>query len=474
MRKYIICIILILIVISIPVSAYVPYDSYNFTNRMGELKKVPCPAPFIPVKEYNSISLNETLKSPEDIFIAENGYIYIADSVENKIIVTDGDWNIKKIIKEFDNKGTMENLNSVQGIFVTPDGDLYIADTGNSRIVILDSNENLKSIISKPESDIFDENYVFKPAKISVDASKNIFVVARDEFNGVMQFDDNGTFIGFLGSNIVYPSRFELIWRRILTRQQISQSRQLIPLEYSNISIDDTGFLYVVTGTLNERVKVKKLSPNGQNILTTSSYMQAILSNSNISAITVDENDNYFFIDNSNGNINAFNKDGNMLYAFGGFGNQLGTFKFPTAIRIKDNFLYVTDKVNSNITVFKMSDYALLINEAYNTYSKGDYEVSKKLWRDTLKLNGNLELAYVQMGRIYYKEGNYSEAMKFFKLGNYRGENYVSGYGNAFSEYRRAYLAENLPKILTIVVAASLMIIAIIYRKKGKVKNVEE
>lgn len=468
-------ILIVISVISAQATAFVPYDSYNFITRNGFLEAVNCPAPYVPVQSYDSVSLGEKLRTPEDIFISENGDIYIADSGENKIIIADSSWTVKDVIRNFDHNGSQETLSGPEGVFVSEDGDIYIADTGNSRVVVLDSDLNTKEVLGKPKTDLFSENYVFKPAKLAVDRNKNIYIVARDEFNGIIHLDETGEFMGFLGSNAVYPSAVELFWRRVFTKQQREASILLIPLEYSNITMDDQGFMYVVTGTINERVKIKKLSPDGQNILTSNDHIYSITAFSNLSAISVDESGNFYVADGANGNISIFNRDSDMLYAFGGFGEQLGTFRVPTAVRSDGDNLYVADKLNSNVTVFQKTEYAKLINDAYSAYTSGDYEESTKLWERVLKKNGNLELAYIQLGRISYKNGDYKEAMEYFKKGNYRGASYLSGYGKAFSEYRSEYLRSNLAVILTIslaVVVLTALTVGIRRRRSKRYKNV--
>jgi sugar lactone lactonase YvrE len=473
--KFITCITSIAVVFQLlflNVSADLPFQAYNYTTRTGYLKQAPCPSPFIPVASYDSVYIGESLKSPADIFIDDTHNAYIVDSVDNKVVVTNAEFKVTKVIKNFKVSGEISSFSEPKGVFVCSDGEIYVADTGNQRIVRFDTELNVLSVLKVPDSDIFGKNYVFKPIKLVVDNEKRLYVIAKDQFNGIMQFDSDGTFLGFLGSNMVNPSPFELIWKRILSKQQKEQMTRLIPLEYTNVTMDKTGFLYVVTQATNEANKVKKLSPDGKNILTVNSNMLQITRNTMITDICVDNYDNYYYIDNATGNINVFNKDGYMLYAFGNLGNQLGTFKSPSAIEIDGDYLYVTDMLNSNITVFKMSEYATKIRQAYNLYNEGEYQKSMGLWQEITRFNANFELGYMQIGSIYYKNNDYKQAMHYFKLGNYRGENYVSGYSEAFKEFRNQFLRENLNRLLTglIIIAFLLFAFRLFYkhRKHGR------
>lgn len=113
------------------------------------------------------------------------------------------------------------------------------------------------------------------------------------------------------------------------------------------------------------------------------------------------------------------------------------------------------DAVRGCVTVFERTPYAQAIEDADSLFRRQDYDASRQRWEDTLRMNCNFELAYIQIGRILYRQDAYGEAMDYFKKGNFRGENYVSGYGMAFEKYRAVFLQENLQLILTILAAAA-------------------
>ena len=91
------------------------------------------------------------------------------------------------------------------------------------------------------------------------------------------------------------------------------------------------------------------------------------------------------------------------------------------------------------------------------------------MYNQVLKLNSNFELAYAQIGKVELRQKNYESAMKYFKLGNFRGDKVtlITGYNKAFSEYRREWAQRYL---WTIPIAAGLLIICS-FLLKGYLKN---
>ena len=67
-------------------------------------------------------------------------------------------------------------------------------------------------------------------------------------FDGFMEFNANGEFSSFIGANRVRVDPVELFWKRLSTRAQRSQMVMFTPTEFTNLDINDEGFIYATNG----------------------------------------------------------------------------------------------------------------------------------------------------------------------------------------------------------------------------------
>ncbi len=108
------------------------------------------------------------------------------------------------------------------------------------------------------------------------------------------------------------------------------------------------------------------------------------------------------------------------MYVFGGIGNTMGEFVTPIAIERIGNHFLVLDKSLAEITVFEVfeeTNYGRTLNEAVKSYYSGDEEKAYHLYQETINMNANLDFAYIGIGKALYRQGQYNEAMNFFKEG---------------------------------------------------------
>jgi len=457
-----------LTVLCMPAAAFTPYDSFNFVYRRGELSRAQCPAPFYPACIVEKAGEDLRLSAPADIFAAPDGYLYVIDQKAGLLIKFSADWEPVMILDgPLDRGGDV--FRSPEGVFVDESGQIYVADTENHRVVVLDADGNWVKAVENPQSEVLGADYIFSPRKVAVAGGDPLLGIRQSQVNGVMEFDGEGRFIGFLGSNQVDASPLEILLRSLLTKEQRDKMLQFVPLEYNNLCVDTEGFIYGVTKATDQTDKIKKLNLGGEDVLLRSAYMTMATQASQIEDICVDAYGNYSYIDSRDGKIYTYNQDGYLLYAFGGLSDQAGTFQSPSAIEYADGKLLVCDAVRGSITVFERTAYAQAIEDADALFRAQAYDDSRQRWEDILRMNCNFELAYIQIGRILYRQDAYEEAMEYFKKGNFRGENYVSGYGMAFEKYRAVFLQQNLQMILTILAAlAAVAALAAFWRRRHR------
>lgn len=456
MKKWLISLAATVIVAaSLPLhaAAEAPYEAYTYNFYKDS---VPLPEPFLPERAVSGEDLGvEAFRSPNDLYVTDNGDVYILDSGNNRIILTDASWKLKKIIDGFQLNGAAAGFANPGGIFVSEAGDIYVADTDNSRIVVLNSEGELLKIIENPQSDILSQSFKFVPVKLTVDKAGRVFVVARGVYEGLMQFDENGDFLGYVGTINVTQTFADKIWRRLATDAQRQTMQLFIPTEFSSVDIDHKGFVYATSVDPTSEATIKRLNPSGQDVLKRFGYYPVMgdvrfrqfgnnAGPSRLTDIKVIGGGMYTALDTFRGRLFTYNDEGELLYAFGGKGTQLGVFNTPVAVEMIGDKLVVLDRGKSNIVVFAPTQFGKLVHEATTLRYDGNDSEAVELWREVLKLNSNYDIAYLGIGKSLLMEKKNEEAMAYFKLGMQR-----QYYSIAFKRYRREILQEHFGTIMS-------------------------
>lgn len=432
------------ITISLPVIAESssPYDTYVL-KKNG--KYAPSQEAYEPVKVYT-----DNIVSPEDIFIAPNGDIYLADSGLNAVTVFSEEGKYKKSIGE-------GILKIPTGVHVDIEMNVYVADYGNSLVYKFDKDGTLIKEYERPVSPLYGVKETYKPTKVIADLRENVFVISEGSTNGIIQLNDIGEFTGYFGVNETNITFKMLMQRMLFTTAQKSQLLKNRPPSPNNIAIDSEGIIY--TATPNNRIK--KLNIAGKNIFNSSVHEKAFQD------LTVDKNGNVFAIA-STGYIFEYDSFGNLIFAFGSDDNyepRIGLFKQPTGIAV-DSYgnLIICDKEYGMLTVLKPTEVADRIHEGVLLYKEGLYVESMQAWQEVLRLNSSFALAHQAMGKAYFKLRQYDKALEEFRMAND-----FKGYSESYWEIRNEWLQRNLANIILFLI---LLFIAkkvgnFVDRKKG-------
>lgn len=452
------------------------YKGYNY-DSWGKSEAVPNGYQVQQVFESNNLPCG-AFSDPTD-FYCYDGFTYVLDSGNGRIVILNDKFEYCSVIDHFSlNDGTLTELKEASGIFVYSNDKIFIADTGNNRVLKVDSTGKVLGSYERPQSANFPDDLEFLPKKIAVDRSENLYVLSNGFYYGSVVYNTNGDFQGFYGANKVEMSisqRIDLLWRKILSEKQVSYMAQYVPIEYSSMDIDDSGFIYTVTmNTTTSTHEIKKLNYLGENVMAvTASYDPIDKSdygdreNHSGNSVTIDTQfcdiavmqQNFAVgLDKTRGRVFLYDKDSNLLSVFGGIGDQQGLSVTPVAVEtIGDNVL-VLDKGFGSITVYEPTEYGRLLIEATNYNNSGILSDDTSMWDKILKINANSELACKGLGALYLNNGNYSEAMKYF----YRGQDRTN-YSRAFGFYRTQVVRENFPIIITLFIA---VILILLYNKK--------
>lgn len=428
-------------------------------------------------------------KDPSGMFVKDKR-IYVCDTGNNRIIIlekTEGNYVFVDEFSEFTGETAVTVLSAPQDIFVADNGDLYICDTNNQRILHLNSQYELIKEMTRPIDPTVDQASDFLPLKVVADKAGRVIALVRNYNKGFVEYKNNGEFSGFIGANEVKFYMIDYIWKRLATKEQRAQMEQFVPTEYNNLSLDQDDFIYCTTSVLKEselrtdKAKpIRKLNAMGTDILVKNGFeppigdlwwgnAAGVSGASKFIDITAMENDTYYAIDRSRGRIFGYDSQGHLLYAFGGLGNRMGYFQYPTALDHMDYDLLVLDSRSCGITVMTLTEYGRMINAALAEYKKGNYDESSNYWRKVLMQNGNYDLAYIGIGRSLLRQGDYKAAMSYFKT-KYDDVNY----SKAFQLYRKQWIEDNIGWIMAIFFGIILLPSFVGFIKKIKREVAEE
>lgn len=431
----------------------------------------------------DTLGLEVPMNKPQSLYIRDS-FVYVADTGNNRVLELErrgSEFVLTRIIDKI-NGVEPANLASPSDMFVDEAGNIYICDTGNHRIIKADKDLNFLLSFVKPEDSTFDQSMDFLPSRLVVDVSGRVYSLATNINKGLIKYEADGVFAGFIGANPVTYTMFEYIWKTFFTsKAQRAQQIAFVPTEYSNIAIDDEGFIYATNAVFSEydllwdnAKPIRRLNSIGNDILIKNGWLPPIgdiyweeqsveYGPSKFRDITVLENDIYVAFDRTRGRLFGYDSQGILLWAFGNKGNTEGTFTGAISIEHMGNDLYCLDELGCAITVFKPTDYGNLIYKATDQYLKGDYDGSADTWRQVLKLNANYNLAFVGIGRALMRQENFEEAMKYFKMA-YDQENY----GRAYRYYRKEMIEDNIGWIVAVAVVLICVILITKVVKKMK------
>jgi len=396
-----------------------------------------------------------SLDQPQDLFIDGRNHIYVADTGNGRVLELSEQGSLVRVYGEGE-------LDQPTGICVDGNGRLYVADYGAEQVIVYDRSGNKLKAIGKPESLLFGKNNAFKPKKIAVDKRGNLYIVGEGLIQGLVELSTEGDFLGYFGGNRVGFSLERAIQKMFFTKKQLSQLAQKLPPSPTNVAVGGDGLIFTATVGLASG-SVKKLNVAGDNLLRTSSFMSP-----NNADITVDATGNIFAADSVEGYIAVYDKDGSLLFAFGGIDSgyqSLGYFTSPSGIAVNgDGLLYVLDKERGNIQIFKPTPFAMLVYKATSLYLDGKYAESLEPWRQVLRLDSMFDLAHLGLGLAYYKEGKFSQAFDELKLAKNAGE-----YSNTYWELRREWLMKHVSTVILLLAGLFVAWTALrrLHRKTG-------
>ncbi|MDR1531421.1 MAG: NHL repeat-containing protein, partial [Clostridiales bacterium] len=437
-------------------------------NYWGTASPAPAPYGLEAIITGNALGCGD-FNEPADVCFDADGNLYVADSLNNRVVKISPDLVLAGEYKSFAG-ASPESLSHPSGVFAAQGGDIYISDTDNARVLRVSQDGVLLDEFPEPDGPLIPEGFVYRPTRLAADPSGRVYVVAASVNQGIIILNPDGSFDGFLAAAKVNPDPLQILWKRIATDEQRARMQNFVPIEYNSVDIDSEGFLYTTTATVDEKIiiaetfaregteqgsPVRRINMNGQDILRRKGYFPPVgdvynlqdtapvySGVSRLTDVAACENGAYIVLDNNRKRLFAFDEDGFLLFAFGGPGASAGGFITPIACAVSGSRVVVADKSNSVLSVLKRTDFAERIYAAIDYYAHGEYALAEAEWQSVMERDANHEMAYVGMGRSAYRDGRYEDAMAYFKQGGNK-----QWYSKAYAEHRKTIIAKWLPLV---------------------------
>ncbi len=504
MKKFskilILTLILVMVFGTVQASAFQSYETYTYSIDGVPLKS---PMAYMPEEVIDSLGMGigsltpdlPNLKNASDVVTDEDANVYIADKGNNRIVILDKYYKAKSVISTYtDEFGYTQTFNAPEGLFVTnskltADGSsyIYVCDTGNRRVVVFDKQGNYVYTIEKPETPLLTLES-FSPRAIAVDIYGRIFITSDSCHEGVIVLSSEGDFTGFIGAQKVTYSFIEMIWRRFQTKEQRQSTVKKLADPYNNITVDDEGFVYVtvapkskagqfsaITSKSAANSPVKKLNSAGTEIMKRNGFFdpggEVVFDQFAVSEITdvaVGKEGSWTILDTSRSRMFTYDQNGNLLFAFGDIGDQLGNgekFLSMTYHKIDDvYYLVLLDNSTSGyrLTVYSPTPYYDTIMGALHNQNVHNYSESIFFWQDVLTQNNNFDLAYIGIGKALFNQGKYKQAQQMLSSA------YETDYHDkAFMEIRKGVIQKWLLPIVIVIIALIVLLVKFLgYAKK--------
>jgi len=372
------------------------------------------------------------VSAPEDMFYAPDGYLYVADTGNGRILRLDSDF---QIVAELGN----DVLRSPTGVFVNGEGTIFVADSGANEIVILDRDGNLVNSFGRPSEPLFGARREFRPRKIAADQRGNLYIVSEGSVDGLVMMNTSGNFIGYFGANTADMSLKMILQRLLLNQEQLAQFIRNEAASPSNVAIDAQSLVYTVTAGTQSNA-ISKFTVSGRNLMNDPPFWSNQLVDLHAS------DDGLLVMVDATGTIYEYDQNGTVLFIFGGpdRGDQrLGLLSSPVAIERMGDQLLVLDKGKNAIVTYAVTDFAQKVHDGVRLYMDGFYTEARPDFLEVLMYNGQMLMAYQALADAAFSEDDYSGALADYRLAEDR-----AGFSESFWELRNAALQRHLGNAL--------------------------
>ncbi|MGN0173049.1 MAG: hypothetical protein ACI39F_01290 [Acutalibacteraceae bacterium] len=529
-NKILVFLLVFVTVFGFSANAASSYKSYVYDNN-GETFEAP--DAFYFDKQYDLVNMKDNngkpigMLYPHDIFVADNGLIYVSGDDEDEqgmVLILNSDYSFNSVIKSFQHTIKLEDgttktfkdrFGSITNTFVDKNsGSIFICDLNGAtpensdfeqakninvdatsgRVIKLNANFEQELVICGITNEILPSDFSFQPKKIVVDNYGRIFVLSQGFTMGIMELDSEGEFVQCIGAPSVTYNPIELLWRAISTDAQKEAMEDYVPTEYSGIEIDAEGFIYVTNSTFDKSTYedidcLSRLNAKGNNVLRTAgtnlpygdtdaSWRATLEGASKLVDIKSLDYGNYAVLDSLRGKVFFYNTDGVNLFEFGTVADDPdddhityieGNLDVPVALEWHNDQCVVLDSELHCINTYSMTAYARKIIEASRLHELDLYDDEIKVWKEVLALNNNSVAAKQNIAKVFYRDGDWQTAMKYFK--EIKDQ---ENYSKAYKYQRQEYINDYFTVAVAVIVALIILIVIFGKWRKNHKKEVKE
>ena len=137
-------------------------ESSNYVVYDGKRTVIPDVYEYVTTITGVASDSGSSFSAPNDVFIDDENFIYIADSGNNRVLKLAEDGRLLMEISDFDG----DALINPTGVYVDKSGRIFITDTGNYRLLIFDKNGKCLEKNGKPESDLLSGLSIYMPEHV--------------------------------------------------------------------------------------------------------------------------------------------------------------------------------------------------------------------------------------------------------------------------------------------------------------------
>ena len=385
------------------------------------------------------------LNQPQDMLVSD-GILYIADTGNGRVVLYD----LKT--KEVTEWG-VGALTSPAGLYLSKDQKLYVADNAAGEVVLLDEKGTVTQRYGRPTTATFGSDATYRPSKLVVNAAGTIYVVSEGSFDGMIQLDEKGDFLGYFGYNNNPLGLWDYIADYFFTDAMKEKLTNRVPYSFKNTAIDEKGMIYTITQSANGNA-LKRHDVAGHNL-----FSDTMVDEADFVDVCIGPGKRVYTVTGT-GLLFEYDADGQVLFTFGGRAiseERNGVFTAVSAITCDaEGRLYVLDAERGLVHIMKATDYARNFHDAVDLYNIGDYKGSALLWQHIMAVGGTSFYAENYLAQCLYEQGDYTGAAEHYQLaGN------IDGYSDAYWQIRNDDIATLLPYVVAAVVVLVIVKILI-------------